>query len=636
MCGFVGYLSPDGFNEAEAQRIIIEMRDRMIPRGPDDAGIWLDASAGIALGHRRLSVLDTSAAGRQPMCSPSGRFIVAFNGEIYNHLELRRRLEQDGQVGWNGNSDTETLLAAIERWGIVEALKASIGMFAFALWSRQERTLILARDRIGEKPLYYGWQNGTLLFGSTLKALLAHPSCRAEIDRDVLQLYLRLGYVPTPYCIYKNFQKLTPGTYVEFTNSSACENPVPRSYWSFENAVLSGLAAPFRGTAEDAIDTVEQQLLRTIEIQRLADVPLGAFLSGGIDSTTLVALLQKQTSRPIKTFTVGFNEQDYSEASAAKRIANYLGTDHCEMFVAANQAQEVIPKMPLIYDEPFGDSSAIPTFLLAGLARKSVTVSLSGDGGDELFGGYNRYFSAKTNILWMGIERAPKPMRSGLQTILNAIPPLNNNLAQKVILAAELLKSRDHTAYYQKLMSHWTTPPVLYTPATRTMGYAESQLEKVPQNVLRMMAHDTVTYLPDDILVKVDRAAMDVSLETRVPYLDHRLVELVWSMPYDFRIRGRNGKWLLRQILHRHVPQHLVDRPKMGFAIPLDKWLRGPLRQWANDLLSTDSLQSQGYLDTKAISSRWQAHLAGRQDSRDSIWIILMWQAWLAKSNSHA
>jgi asparagine synthase (glutamine-hydrolysing) len=642
MCGLTGFFHPDGFRTEEGEAIVVSMRDRLVHRGPDDAGVWLDGDAGIALGHRRLSILDLSTAGHQPMVSASGRFVLVFNGEIYNHQHLRRQLEATGYSSWRGNSDTETLLAAVAAWGLASALKAAVGMFALTLWDRQDRTLTLVRDRMGEKPLYYGWQNGVLLFGSELKALRAHPGFNGEIERDVLPLYLRHGYIPAPWSIYKDIRKLMPGSWLTFTASHRGEFPEPTPYWSLADVINKGQAEPFDGSDEEAVDALEQQLVKAIAGQQLADVPLGAFLSGGIDSSIVVALMQSQSMSPIKTFTIGFEETGYNEARHTKAVASHLGTDHAELYVTSRQAEDVIPQLPQMYDEPFGDSSAIPTHLVATLARRQVTVSLSGDGGDELLGGYTRYFRRQTEAWWRRAQKFPRCLRPATHLILrspllNMVDPMmsilgrlpRRPLSSRAGLIADFMECETYSAYYQRITSQWYPAPIQGRAHPLLYGLTEPQLNGIPDLVHRMMAQDSVIYLPDDILVKVDRAAMAVSLETRVPLLDHRVVELAWRMPYPLKVRDGNGKWLLKQVLYRHVPQQLVDRPKMGFGVPVDAWLRGPLRDWAEDLLASDRLKAEGYLDGKAIRRRWRAHLLAQENWRDSLWLVLMWQTFI-------
>ncbi len=646
MCGITGFFNAAGLDPNLAESTIIAMRDRLEHRGPDDAGIWLDGDAGIALGHRRLSILDLSALGHQPMVSTTGRYVIAFNGEIYNHQEMRSEIDGLNFGHWRGTSDTETLLATIELLGLEEALKKAAGMFALALWDRQERSLSLARDRMGEKPLYYGWQQGTLLFGSELKALRRHPSFENDIERDVLTLYLRHGYIPAPWSIWRGVRKLLPGTWVSFDATNRDTLPEPTSYWSLSQAIIRGQSEPFVGSDIDAIDALERQLSVAISGQSIADVPLGAFLSGGIDSSTVVALMQSQSARPVKTFTIGFDVAGYNEAEHAKAIAKHLGTEHTELYVRSEQARDVIPRLTNIYDEPFGDSSGIPTYLVSRMAREHVTVSLSGDGGDELFGGYGRYFNQKAENLWRSCRRIPRVMqpttaaalRSSLPRFIDRCSqqftsamglPIRKSVAARCCLAASLIESETQNAYYRTMISQWNTPPVVQHSPKLKYGYSDDQVNCIPESVQRMMAIDSVTYLPDDILVKVDRAAMSVSLETRVPLLDHRVIELAWSLPYDMKVRDVHGKWLLRQVLYRHIPRELTDRPKKGFGVPVDLWLRGPLREWAEELLNPQRLRDQGYLDVKAVRSRWDQHVNGSNNWKDSLWLVLMWQAWL-------
>lgn len=647
MCGISGFYDPTGFGPDEGKIAVLAMRDKLDHRGPDDAGYWLDPEAGIAFGHRRLSIVDLSSSGQQPMVSMSGRYVLLFNGEIYNHLELRRELETDRHIAWRSQSDTESLLAAAEVWGLERALKACVGMFAVALWDRENRTLSLARDRMGEKPLYYGWQGGNLLFGSELKALRAHYAFESEVNEDALPLYLRHGYIPAPWCVWKNIQKLLPGTWITFPAHGDLDVQ-PRPYWSFYEAALQGQAAPFNRSDKEAIDALETALSAAVSGQMMADVPLGAFLSGGIDSSTVVALMQAQSSQRVKTFTIGFAESGYNEAIHAKAVASHLGTDHAELYVTAEQARGVIPNLSSIYDEPFGDSSAIPTYLVSQLARQKVTVSLSGDGGDELFGGYGRYFNSTAERIWKFGNSAPTiarnlvagALRSKLPLYADAMlhkltevagRPTVSSLAARCTLTAHLLQCRTHQEYYRTITSQWNPTPT-QPSVPLAYGLSDWQQAQIMNSVERMMAQDSVTYLPDDILMKVDRAAMAVSLESRVPLLDHRVVELAWRTPYHQKVRNGQSKWLLRQVLYRHVPRHLMDRPKMGFGVPIDHWLRGPLRDWGEDLLSTRRLEEGGFLDCKAVRRRWHEHQTGRRNWRDSVWGVLMWQAWLTEN----
>lgn len=561
-------------------------------------------------------------------------------------------------VRWRGHSDTETLLAAIEAWGIEQTLERAVGMFAMALWDRETRTLTLARDRMGEKPLYYGWVRGALVFGSELKALRAFPGFDNAIDRGALALFMRHNYVPAPWSIFENIWKLPPGCYVQFGAAALTPGAFPKGrdevkpYWSVRDAAEAGLRDPFAGSDAEAVEELDRLLRRSLAGQMIADVPLGAFLSGGIDSSTVVALMQAQSSRPVKTFTIGFHEGDYNEAVHAAAVARHLGTDHTELYVTPEEAMAVIPRLPALYDEPFADSSQIPTFLVAELARRHVTVSLSGDGGDELFGGYNRY--CWTRALWTRLTRVPMPMRRALAAVMTAPAPhtWNRLLAllkpvlprrHRVKLAgdkmhklAELVGLDSLEAVYRYLVSHWKHPAeelvigaaepqtILSDRADWPAALAQGQrpFEEV------MMFLDQLTYLPDDILVKVDRAAMGVSLETRVPLLDHRIVEFAWRLPLSMKIRDGRSKWLLRQVLYRHVPKELIERPKMGFGVPLDQWLRGPLREWAEDLLSEARLKREGFLDPMPVREKWQEHLSGRRNWAYYLWDVLMWEAW--------
>ncbi|NJA05722.1 asparagine synthase (glutamine-hydrolyzing) [Methylococcaceae bacterium WWC4] len=642
MCGFAGILQPNGGDTRRLGDSLALMNATLNHRGPDDQGFWLDPEAGLGLAHRRLAIQDLSPAGHQPMQSACDRWVIVFNGEIYNHLSLRRQLESAGHApAWRGHSDTETLLATIAAWGLEQTLAACVGMFAFALWDRRERILTLARDRLGEKPLYYGWQNGSLLFGSELKALKAHPDFRGEIDRDALTQFLRLSYVPAPLSIYRDICKLPAGCYLRFAGSDA---PQPVAYWSAANAAAAGIADPYPGNEAEAAAELERLLNQSIAGQMLADVPLGAFLSGGIDSSLIVALMQAKSAQPVKTFTIGFNEAGYNEAEYAHSVARHLGSEHTELYVSAAQARAVIPNLPTIYDEPFADASQIPTWLVSQLARQQVAVSLSGDGGDELFGGYNRYFLGAG--LWRKLAPLPpfgRNLAANLLTGLGAeqwnrlarlaAPLLPNawryaNPGDKLHKLAGVLHARSPDALYRHLISHWREPAELVVggrePATPSpdarFGFAE-----------RMMLSDTIGYLVDDILVKVDRAAMNVSLETRVPFLDHRLVEFAWRLPLAMKIRGGQGKHIVKQVLYRHVPPALLERPKTGFSIPLDQWLREPLRDWADDLLNERRLREQGFLKPRPIVEAWQAHRGGRLNCQYPLWNVLMFQAWLEK-----
>jgi asparagine synthase (glutamine-hydrolysing) len=664
MCGFAGFWNPQGFASVDALDTVTAMSLAIRHRGPDGEGAWADDSSGVALSHRRLSILDLSPAGRQPMVSANGRFVIAFNGEIYNHLELRKQLGRPVEGAdrsdvegpkWRGHSDTETLLAAFEEWGFERALEKTVGMFAFALWDRESRALRLARDRIGEKPLYYGWQRGIFVFGSELKALKKHPAFSAEIDRGSLALLLRHNYIPAPRSIYKSINKLLPGTFLQLDLKREPDGldplPEPIAYWSLGQAIEAGRQTPFVGSDSEAVDVLESQLRRSVGLQMVADVPLGAFLSGGIDSSTVVALMQAQSSRPIKTFTIGFNEEGFNEANFAKAVARHLATDHTELYVTAAQAQAVIPKLPSIYCEPFADSSQIPTYLVSQLARTQVKVSLSGDAGDELFGGYHRYLLAMS--VWRKAGRLPPWARRSVSAMLENIPASTFSAAFRVLSPllpkrlqlsapeekarklASVLRMEGGEEFYRSLVSLWQRPSDIVIGAVEpsTLLNRPQDWPVVDGMEHWMMGMDALTYLPDDVLVKVDRAAMATSLETRVPLLDHRLVEFAWSLPLHFKIRNGEGKWLLRQVLYRHVPREMFERPKMGFGVPLDAWLRGPLRDWAENLLDENRLNREGYFRAAPIRKMWAEHLSGRTNSRYSLWTILMFQAWLEHQN---
>ncbi|MFL6845442.1 MAG: asparagine synthase (glutamine-hydrolyzing) [Allosphingosinicella sp.] len=651
MCGIAGFVAGRFANGAQGARAqLARMTDAIAYRGPDSAGAWADPEPRVALGHRRLAILDLSAAGEQPMVSASGRFVIVYNGEIYNHLELRERLSGP----WRGHSDTETLLAAIEAWGVEKALSEAAGMFALALWDKQERALTLARDRLGEKPLYYGWQgegaDAAFLFGSELKALARHPAFRGEIDRQALSLFTRFNYVPAPHSIYAGIAKLPPGAFL--TLRSGEKEPVIHRYWSAAEVAASGAAAPLDIGPEEAVDALETTLSKAVAQQMLSDVPLGAFLSGGVDSSTVVALMQAQSSRPVKSFTIGFDERAYNEAEHAAEVARHLGTDHTELYVTPADAQAVIPELPSIYDEPFADASQVPTLLVSRLARRQVTVALSGDGGDELFAGYNRYRLAAGN--WRRFSRIPRPFRraaaSGLQSLspaqwnriagaLEPLLPASARLSlpgEKVHKAAGVLASGSLDELYQGLVSSWREPSALVVGGSEPATLGAETMERLSGlgACERMMALDMLTYLPDDILAKVDRAAMSVSLETRVPLLDHRVVELAWRLPTDLKLRGGESKWVLRRLLYRHVPKALIERPKMGFGIPIDAWLRGPLKEWAEALLSEERLSREGYFRPEPIRRAWEAHQSGQVNMQYQLWAILMFQSWLDRRSA--
>lgn len=621
------------------------MTDTLAHRGPDDGGVWEDRRAGVALGNRRLAIVDLSPEGHQPMCSADGRYMLAFNGEIYNYKALLTELEGLGHA-FRGHSDTEVMLAAFTEWGIEGGLARFNGMFAFALWDREERVLHLSRDRLGEKPLYYGWMGGALLFGSELKALRAHPRFRGRVSRDALSLYLRHNYIPAPYTIYEGVHKLPPGTRIVLEEGGASSGPIP--YWSAREAAERGVAEPFGGSEDEAIQELDVLVRDSVALRMVADVPLGAFLSGGIDSSTVVSAMQAQSERPVKTFSIGFHEEAYSEAEHAKKVARHLGTEHTELYLTAGETMDVIPRLPHMYDEPFSDSSQIPTHLVSALAREHVTVSLSGDGGDELFGGYKRYLLGRD--LWGRIGRVPRPGRRAVGRALAAVPAetldrrlggrlshlagrygRNGAVGDKLHKLAGLLSVEGPEAMYHGMVSHWREPASLVLGATEppTALTDRSRWADVGDFTHQMMYLDTVSYLPDDILAKVDRASMAVSLEGRVPFLDHRLVEFAWSLPLSMKVRDGQGKWVLRRVLDRYVPRELIERPKMGFGVPVGDWLRGPLRGWAEGLLSEGRLREEGYLDPAPIREKWDEHLSGRRNWQGHLWDVLMFEAWL-------
>lgn len=648
MCGIAGVLSAS-FLPNDIEEILKQAGSAIAHRGPDDMGVWVDKDASIGFVHRRLSIIDLSPAGHQPMISASGRFVIIFNGEIYNHLDLREELEKCGRApNWRGHADTESLLAAFEYWGVEATLKKTVGMFAIALWDKQERKLILTRDRMGEKPLYYGFFGDLLVFGSELKALRKIPGFKGEINRNVLGLLMRHNYVPAPYSIYHDIAKLIPGTWLEFTQEilHRREKPVPFVYWSAKEAALIGVADPYRFSSDtEAVSALEKTLKQSVSGQMMADVPLGAFLSGGIDSSTVVALMQAQSGRPVKTFSIGFNEKEYDEAFFASEVARHLGTAHTELYVSPEDAMNVIPKLPAIYDEPFSDSSQIPTFLISKLARQQVTVSLSGDGGDELFCGYNRYAFAEG--VWDKISAMPVGLRKIIAQAILLIPPSNWDqmyglissiipkkhrllaLGNKLHKGATFLGCESGALLYRSVVTHWQPEEIVLNmrePDTQLTHFDPQGLSSL---VEQMMFLDSISYLPDDILVKVDRAAMSVSLETRVPLIDHRVYEFAWRLPMRYKVRNSDTKWLLRQLLYKYVPRELIDRPKMGFGVPIDSWLRGPLRDWAENLLDESRLRREGFFNPTPIRQKWLEHSSGKRNWQYHLWDVLMFQAWL-------
>jgi asparagine synthase (glutamine-hydrolysing) len=648
MCGIAGLFRPGGADEATLSDIARRMSDRLAHRGPDASHIWVRAPVGIAFGHRRLAIIELSEAGLQPMRSDCGRLTITFNGEIYNHLDIRAELEAAGAApNWRGHSDTETLLYAIRKWGVAAALRHFSGMFAFALWDERDRTLTLARDRFGEKPLFYGWSGSDLVFGSELKALSVHPSWPASLDRAAMTSFMRYSYVPAPSTIWSGIKKLPPASYVTFeANISPGSMPAPKSYWSLRDTVVAAQAERFMDE-RSAVDELERLLSIAIKRQCLSDVPLGAFLSGGIDSSTIVALMQAQSTLPVKTFTIGFSESAFDEAADARKVAAHLGTEHTELYVDPQTAMDVIPKLPRMYDEPFADSSQIPTHLVSALARQHVTVALSGDAGDELFGGYNRHVWG--GQLSAGFDKMPASLRRMLGVSLRAIPPeLAGMIARltqpllpsrfnvrragdQIAKLSRIIGSGSTDQMYKELCSIDDAPAQTVLLGEESFSWASDEMDKVQGKLDpldRMTLADSLSYLTDDILQKVDRAAMAVALETRVPFLDRDVVEFAAKIPPRMKVRDGHGKWLVRQVLYRHVPANLVDRPKTGFSIPIDEWLRGPLKSWVGDLLSPARLRRQGLLNRSRAEQRLSEHMSGQHNHGYWLWNLLMFQSW--------
>lgn len=639
------------------------MADVIAHRGPDDNGTWTDAEAGVGFTHRRLSIVDLSPSGCQPMVSADRRYVLNYNGEIYNHADLRRELESRGHApdgGWRGTSDTETFVQAIAGWGLQEALVKAVGMFAFALWDKKERRLSLVRDRFGEKPLYYGWVGKDFVFGSELKAFLVHPRFDNAINRRALRQFVARTYIPAPLSIYERVFKLPPGCILSISHEAAgmpltsppggggAQNGLSLTrYWSYRDVVRQGLKQPFQDEG-DALERLEQVLATAIQTQSIADVPVGAFLSGGIDSSTVVALYQKYSSIPVRTFSIGFEQTGFNEADDAKAVASHLGTIHNEHYVTVKEAREVIPLLGKMYDEPFADSSQIPTFLVSRFAREQVTVALTGDGGDELFAGYNRHFMAPK--AWERLQQVPGPLRAAVGSMLSRLPPqfwagpasllpgrrqphLGAKIQKALRVGAWATSFDDFSA---KFLDEWSFE---LSPVIGGGGAAvpfDMDVAEGTPDATRMMYCDAVSYLPDDILCKVDRASMAVSLETRVPLLDYRVAEVAARIPLGMKIRGGRGKHILRQLLYREAPKHLFDRPKAGFAVPVGEWIKGPLRPWAEELLNPTALAGEGWLDPAIVQQRWRDHLRGRRDSTSALWAILMFQSWLEANQGNA
>ncbi len=652
MCGIAGFMQPRHWPQ-NGEEILSGMARRIQHRGPDSAGIWYDEQAGIGLAHRRLAIVDLSPEGHQPMTSNSGRYIIVFNGEIYNHRQIRQELATHGHV-FHGHSDTEAILAAMEEWGLKIAISRFIGMFAFALWDTQKNQLHLVRDRMGEKPLYYGKAGTSFVFCSELKALEACPQWEGTLDHVALEIFMNCGYIPAPYSIFQGIHKLMPGSVATIVANHARTEVVQESYWTIEQAVAAGRSNPIHAHEQDMVSELERLMLDAIQHQMIADVPLGAFLSGGIDSSTVVALMQSMSSSPVHTFSIGFGDEGYNEAGYAKQVADHLGTHHTELYVSPEQALNMIPKLPLIYDEPFADPSQIPTYLVSNLARRDVTVSLSGDGGDELFCGYSRYFLV--DKMWRRISILPRPVRRFAAKLISNTPterldrlfhwlnPLFNKYSSagrtgdKLKKAAYPLGAADQSSFYRMLSANWTRGDELLLGLDRVDDARQEAPEQGIHTVSfveQMMYLDTKTYLPDDILVKLDRASMANSLESRVPLLDHRIVEYAWRLPLSVKYKKGQGKWILREVLNRHVPARLFDRPKMGFGAPIALWLRGPLQEWAESLLNEHRIRQQGYLNATVIRRKWHEHLSGIRNWHRQLWTVLIFQAWLEEQAQH-
>ncbi|MFT5427217.1 MAG: asparagine synthase (glutamine-hydrolyzing) [Gammaproteobacteria bacterium] len=645
MCGIAGVLYPEPkLTNDEFSSLVKAMGDTLVHRGPDDSGVWVNSSMGIGLAHRRLSIIDLSPQGHQPMTSGNGRYVIVFNGEIYNYKKIRGHLEKNG-VQFKGHSDTETLLESIATYGLEKTLADINGMFAFALWDKEECSLILARDRIGKKPLYYGVCNGVFLFGSELKALKKHPDFDAEVNRAALGQFIQNSWLNGPASIYEKINKLTPGTYLKINKSFESESLQPTTYWSALKSAQLGQANLYSGSYGEAVERLEKLVADSVERRMIADVELGALLSGGIDSSLVVSMMQAQSTRKVKTFSIGFYEETHNEAIHAKKVAEYLGTDHSELYVTPQECIDVIPRLPEMYDEPFGDVSQIPTYLVSQLASNQVKVVLSGDGGDELFAGYTRYFRCMQH--WGKHENIPSSMRPAIGVVMDIASKsawhlLANTKTQEGVAGwrrfgaklekrARRIGAQSSLELFVRMMTRYKNigELVKMSEGSQTILTNKEIWPSHADPILNMMLMDTLCYLPDDILVKVDRASMATSLEARCPLLDKEIAEFSWSLPYAMKVNNAGGKRILKDVLGKYVPSELTDRKKMGFGVPIGKWIRGPLRDWAEDLLDADKIRQQGYLNETKVQTLWLQHQSGWRNHNDILWSILMFQAWL-------
>lgn len=646
MCGIAGFvdLTPPA-SGYDHERVAMLMAGTMSKRGPDDEGAWSDPKSGVAFGHRRLAVIDLSTDGHQPMTSANGRFVISYNGEVYNFPELKHELQSLGCT-FRTNSDTEVILEACATWGVEKAVGRFIGMFAFALWDKEERTLTLVRDRLGIKPLYYGWAKGVFLFASEVSAFSYHPAFVGDVDRNALAAYLRRASVPAPFSIYQGIEKLAPGQILKLSSDGKTKS---KSYWDIASVAGAGVSDPLGLSDNDATEQLELLLKDAVAKRMISDVPIGAFLSGGVDSSTVVALMQGQSSSPVKTFTVGFSEAGFNEANHASAIANHLGTDHTEVMISKNEILDIIPKLSSIYDEPFADPSQIPTCLISEVAKAHVTVALSGDGGDELFAGYNRHAWAAGLSGWL--SNIPGPARKVMAAVMSGVSPagwdgLSNlipknrrprHMGEKIHKLAAIFAMDDPRDQHRILTSHWNNPEdIVIGGNAMPSNWDDIQCMGINDAMSIMQLIDAAGYLPDDILTKVDRASMGVSLEARVPLLDHRVAEFSWGLSPEQKFRNGKGKWLLRRVLERHVPNHLTDRPKAGFDVPINDWLRGPLRHWAEEMLGETRLNGQGYLASAPIRRLWQDHLSGKLNGGTRLWAVLMFQSWLQENKTQS